>query len=162
MSKYFPKRVELSVVALPNEIWKDIPNYDGDYKISNLGRIYSHVSGKILSTKPHKTYGYANCPLGDKANRVTHRVHRLVAEAFLPNPENKKEVNHKNKDKADNRVENLEWMNGWENTQHRFGLVNWHSGQGRIAPVSHSVARRKLAGFSNVIIPMLNQIVPLK
>lgn len=162
MSKYFPKRVELSVVTLPNEIWKDIPNFNGDYKVSDLGRIYSLVSGRILSSKPHKTFGYVTCPLGDRSNRITFRVHRLVAEAFLPNPENKKEVNHKNKDKADNRVENLEWMNGWENTQHRFGLMNWHSGQGRIAPMSHSVARRKLAGFSNMIIPMLNQIVPLK
>lgn len=162
MSRYIPKRVDLLVATLPNETWKDISNYNGDYKISNLGRIYSNVCNRILNLSKRKQDGYIITSLGKRNDRVSIRVHRLVAEAFIPNPENKKEVNHKNKDKADNRVENLEWMNGWENTQHRFGLINWHSGQGRIAPMSHSVARRKLAGFSNVIIPMLNQIVPFK
>lgn len=163
MSKYIPKRVDLSVVTLPNEIWKDVPNYNGDYKISNLGRIYSYVSCRLLSLKPHKTFGYVTCPLGERKNRPTFRVHRLVAEAFIPNPENKKEVNHINKNRSDNRVENLEWSSAWENTQHKMGYGGiWNSNQGRIAQSDYSVAKRKLQGFSNVIIPMLNQIVPFK
>jgi hypothetical protein len=165
MSKYIPKRFELSDITLPNEIWKDLPNFDGNYKISNLGRVYSLVCKRILSSKAHKYTGYVVCPLGDKEKnikRVGFRVHRLVAEAFIQNPENKKEVNHINKNRADNRVENLEWCTGTENINHRFGNgANWHSGQGRIAPASHSVMRRKLNGLSNVIIPILNKMIPM-
>lgn len=161
MSKYFPKRLELSDVTLPNEIWKDIPNFNQEYKISNLGRVYSQISGKILSSKPNKTYGYVICPLGVKDKRVFFRVHRLVAEAFLSNPFNKKEVNHKNKDRANNTVENLEWMSGWENNQHKLGYNNWHNSQGRITPSDYSVVRRKLKGFSEIIKPILEKLVPV-
>jgi hypothetical protein len=162
MGKYIAKKVSLIEVTLENEIWKDILETNGKYLVSSLGRIYSNVSLKILNTNPHKITGYVNVPLGSRQGGKTYRLHRLVAQAFIPNPFNKKEVNHKNKDKEDNRVENLEWMNAWENQAHKQGIKTWNNWQGRIAPQDYSVARRKMKGFSEKIIPMLEKIVPLK
>ncbi len=161
MSKYISKRINLSDVTLENEIWKDIDKTNSLFKISSLGRIYSNVSRRLLSLKPHKTYGYVCLPLSDGNKRITFRSHRLVAEAFIPNPTNKKEVNHKNKDRSDNRVENLEWATGWENTQHKYGIGIWNNHQGKISTTNHSIARRKLEGFSNKIVPMIQKLVPL-
>jgi hypothetical protein len=162
MSDYAAKRLVLSEITLENEIWKEIPQSNGLFQVSSLGRVFSNVSKHLLSLKPHKTYGYVITPMGNgKGNRVGYRVHRLVAEAFIANPHNKKEVNHKNKDRADNRVENLEWNTGWENTQHKYGYDVWHNSQGRIKPTHDSVARRRVEGFSKVIIPMINKLVPL-
>lgn len=89
-----------------NEIWKDIPEYEGLYQASNLGRIKSLLYGKekILKTRIHPL-GYELINLKNK----TYRVHYLVAQAFIPNPNNLPEINHKNEIKNDNRVENLEW-----------------------------------------------------
>ncbi len=162
MKKYYRgQMVSLQKCTLPNEKWKDIKGYEGMYKVSSLGRIYSYVCGRLLKTNPHKTYGYVCIPLGKRKDGKSFRVHRLVAEAFIPNPYNKKEVNHKNKIKSDNSVENLEWMSGVENNNHRFGNIHWHKDQDRISPSDYSVKRRALEGFSKVIIPMINELVPL-
>ena len=89
-----------------NEIWKDIPNYEGIYQVSNLGRIKSLLFNKekILKTRIHPN-GYELINLKGK----TYRVHHLVAITFLDNPNNYKEINHKNEIKNDNCVSNLEW-----------------------------------------------------
>lgn len=93
------------------EIWKDISGYNGKYQVSNTGRVRSFAKGKnnpqIL--KPYNTRGYCTVGLCDKNKRTTALVHRLVAMAFIPNPNNLKEVNHKDEDKQNNHVENLEW-----------------------------------------------------
>lgn len=162
MGKYIAKMVSLADATLENEIWKEISETNGQYLISSLGRVYSNVSLRLLNTNPHKKTGYVNVPLGNRQERKTYRVHRLVAEAFIPNPFNKKEVNHKNRNKEDNRVENLEWMNAWENQAHKNGIQTWNNWQGRISPQDYSVAKRKMQGFSEKIIPMLEKIVPLK
>ena len=161
MGKYIAKRVSLDEATLPNEIWKDVVGYEEKYKVSNLGRIYSEISKKILN--PHKNIlnGYYQMPLGNRPNRKNFRLHRLVAEAFIPNPFNKKEVNHKNKDINDNRVKNLEWMNAWENQAHRNGVTMWNNWQGRITSLDYSVGRRKIEGFSERIIPMLEKMIPI-
>jgi hypothetical protein len=161
MGKYIAKRISLAEATLENEIWKEIPQTGNNYSVSSLGRIYSHIGQKLISIKPHKTFGYVVVPLGRKINRQAFRIHRLVAEAFVPNPFNKKEVNHKNKDKADNRIENLEWMNASENQNHKNGFSSWNNWQNRIAPTEYSVMKRKLEGFSQIIIPMLKKLVPL-
>ena len=101
--------------------WKDIPGYPG-YKASDDGQIASfkkYSSGYIMAQ--HKsTNGYmrVNLQHGDKSTCAG--VHRFVAMAFIPNPDNLPEVNHKNGDKTDNRVENLEWVTSSQNHLHAY------------------------------------------
>lgn len=92
------------------EIWKDIEGYEGLYQVSNYGRVKSLRFGKekILKARD-EGHGYFQVGLFKDGKQVFKRVHRLVAEAFLPNPNNYKEINHKDEDKSSNIVENLEW-----------------------------------------------------
>lgn len=99
------------------EIWKDVVGYEGLYKISNLGRVYSLKTGKNLKQIDNGR-GYLQVGLWKNGKRFCHKVHRLVAEAFIPNPNNLEEVNHKNEIKTDNRVENLEWCTHAYNTRY--------------------------------------------
>ena len=96
-----------------NEIWKDIPEYENLYQVSSLGRVkslnYLHTRNeKIL--KPIKDInGYMKVNLCKENKRKAIKIHRLVCEAFLNNPNNLPQINHKNEIKEDNRVENLEF-----------------------------------------------------
>lgn len=116
----------------PPEIWKDIPNYEGRYQVSNLGRIKSlpksvtystgrtqHYPEKIMKPVVSKYTGYVNIGLnnGSKSQK-TYRIQRLVAEVFIDNPNNLPEVNHLNYDKLDNSVLNLEWADRYRQNQH--------------------------------------------
>ena len=106
------------------EIWRDIKNYEGIYEVSNLGRIKSiSRNGTIKENrilKPNKVMGYSQVGLQKYGTRKYKKIHRLVAEAFIPNPENKKEVNHKDGNKANNCVDNLEWVTTSENQLHSY------------------------------------------
>ena len=94
------------------EIWKDISGFEGVYEISSYGRVRSVKSGKILSTsKCGGCRGYLSVCLSKNGKRYGKLVHRLVAEAFIPAVEGLSEVNHKDEDKTNNRVENLEFCN---------------------------------------------------
>lgn len=93
------------------EIWVDIVGYEGLYSISNLGRIASHHRGenRILHPATHKWNGYSYVDLSKNGVRKSFRVHVLVAKHFLPNPQGLVDINHKDEDKLNNRVDNLEW-----------------------------------------------------
>ena len=98
------------------ENWKDIQGYEGIYAISDCGNVLSIRSGKNLVKK--NTHGYDYVVLSVNGKCKTMRIHRLVALAFIPNPDNKPTVNHINEIKTDNRVCNLEWATTKEQNTH--------------------------------------------
>lgn len=111
---------------------KRVENFIG-YLVSADGDIFSRVSnpinnpnGVITKLKPEKDrWGYLRVTLYKK-NKPYHKlIHRLVAEAFIPNPENKPEVNHKNGIKTDNRIINLEFVTASENTKHKYRVLGY-------------------------------------
>ena len=108
------------------EIWKDIPNYEGLYQASTLGRIRSltrtHLEKPIIRVASTDKDGYLKLVLVKNKQRKTFRVHRLVAETFIPNPENKPQVNHRDENPANNCVTNLEWMTPKENINYGTGI----------------------------------------
>ena len=109
------------------EIWKPIEQLNGRYEISNQGRIRGVWSGKILKLfKSNAGYLQARVYKGNNKN-VTVYVHRLVAMAFVPNTDNKRDVNHIDGNKSNNSVINLEWVTPKENVNHaqRMGLMNF-------------------------------------
>lgn len=94
--------------------WRDVPGWEGIYQVSADGRIR-----RLTENNPTlMDNGYVYASFYDKPRKQQKALHRVVAEAFIPNPDNKPEVNHKNGDKTDNRVENLEWVTAKENSDH--------------------------------------------
>ena len=119
------------------EIWKDILNYEGLYQISNLGnvkslerthKIYNYkkkekvnrtIKEHIMAQEKSKT-GYKNVALCKEGKSKLYLTHRLVAQAFISNPNKKPQVNHKDGNKLNNNVENLEWVTASENNKHAW------------------------------------------
>ena len=117
------------------EIWKDITEFEGRYQVSNLGRIRTlggkHGEGKGYYTRkekimsPSKAGRYAIATLCSNGKQYYKHVHRLVAEAFLPNTDNKPYINHIDGDTFNNQVNNLEWATNSENQLHSvYNLKN--------------------------------------
>lgn len=116
---------------LQNEIWKDVVGFEGLYQVSNLGRIYIMdkrlfgctgyrlVKGKIAKLQIDKK-GYFMKMFTGINGKKNMFIHRAVAMAFIPNPENKPAVNHLNGIRTDNRVDNIEWCTYSENNLHAF------------------------------------------
>lgn len=96
-----------------NEIWKDIPGYEGLYQVSNMGRVLSlhyRKSNKARLLSPRKErHNYLNVFLCKNGHKEIKKIHQLVALAFLPNPNKYTEINHKDENPQNNRADNLEW-----------------------------------------------------
>jgi len=126
----------LSIVSpevVDDEIWKSIPGYEGSYqasrygKIRSVGRLVSYNGGVVFrdvhELKLHVgADGYEHCMLSVRGESKLCSVHRLVASAFIPNPGNLPQVNHRDGNKINNNVENLEWVTNIENLQHSIEL----------------------------------------
>ena len=91
------------------EIWKDVKGYESLYQVSNLGRIRSIKNGIKIKKQYERPNGYMQVCLCQNGKITTYKTHRLVAEAFIPNINNLPEVNHKDENKINNCVDNLEW-----------------------------------------------------
>lgn len=107
------------------EEWKDVKGYEGLYEVSNFGRVRgkerftnNRINKKRIMFGALHPDGYHIVNLQSK----TYRVHCLVAEAFIPNPNNKPHVNHINGDKLDNAIANLEWVTDLENSRHAIAI----------------------------------------
>lgn len=110
------------------EIWIDIEKLDSLYRISNFGNVKS-IRRKKLKPMQDNGKGYKQLYVQIKNKRFVFYIHRLVAEAFIPNPSNKPHINHKNGIKSDNRVDNLEWVTQSENLKHAVNKNLIKSGQ---------------------------------
>jgi len=140
-----------------NEIWKDIEGFEGLYQVSNFGRVKSlpriikfrnstkSESGKILKIG-YSTKGYCQVYLSKDGIKKTLPVHRLVAIAFIPNPENKPQANHKTGDKSINYEWELEWNDNSENQIHAFkhGL-NKITQKHKAAAIKNGLRKRRLS-----------------
>lgn len=113
------------------EIFKDIPGYEGLYQVSNYGRVKSLYTDKILS--PHLNWaGYPEVILYRNHKRYKEKIHRLVATTFIPNPDNKPQVDHIDTDKTNNQQNNLRWVTNKENSNNpltRKHMSEWQIGR---------------------------------
>jgi hypothetical protein len=102
------------------EEWKDIVGYEGLYQVSNTGRVKSLKKCELLMKHQISNCGYCRVSLRKPKSSIKYSIHRLVAEAFLPNPNNLPQVNHIDGNKLNNLVDNLEWNTRSENQKHAY------------------------------------------
>lgn len=123
---------------MEDEIWKDVVGYEGMYQVSNMGRVLSieRDTTRICSTRKDSVFhvkggyvymhdnqhGYVVCNLSKDKKSKSFSVHRLVAIAFIPNPNGYREVNHIDGNKLNNRSDNLEWCTRQQNIRHSFDM----------------------------------------
>lgn len=129
--------------------WKEIPNTDGLYLISSEGKVFSVRSNKVLRNQQIKN-GYWRIELNVDGEKERHFIHRLVAEAFLPNPDNLPCVNHKDENPSNNCVDNLEWCTHSYNTNYGNRLAKFQEHiqacRGSANPQSKTIYQYDLEG----------------
>lgn len=118
-----------------NEEWKDIPGFEGKYQISSLGNVrtlnykrtkQTRLMNGVTDVRGYKCIAFREGGVGSKQKHFM--VHRLVAGSFIPNPDNKPFVNHKDGDRSNNKVDNLEWCTRAENEKHKIYELGHPSG----------------------------------
>ena len=142
---------------MKNKIWKDIPDYEGLYQVSNFGEVKSlpkirnvfssnYIAKERILKPALNDSGYKIVVLTKNKKSKSLRVHRLVALAFIPNLENKPQVNHKDGNKLNNHIDNLEWCTNSENEIHAYklGLKKINDG---CFKTGHKYLRRKNNGL---------------
>jgi hypothetical protein len=124
-------------------MWKPIEDYEGLYEVSAGGEV-RRVGGGILKLQK-ETHGYASVSLSKNGKRISRKVHRLVAKAFIPNPYGYNVINHKDGDKKNNSAANLEWTTSAQNNQH-----SWDIGRNHNTEKQREAARRTI-GFAREV-----------
>ena len=126
-----------------NTVWKPVVGYEGLYEVSENGEVRNVKTQKVLS--PRNSTSYSMLALFNNGKRKDLKVHRLVAKSFLPNPQNKPQVNHKDGNKLNNHFENLEWCTNSENQKHAYktGLRKVTDYQKEIVKIAVSKAHSK-------------------
>lgn len=126
---------------MEKEIWKPVNGYEELYEVSSLGRVisrnYRRTGNRQELGQWISAYGYKIVHLTNGGKTRTVGVHRLVARAFIPNPNNKKEVNHKDGNKENNVVKNLEWVSRNENQRHKYRILGYPPVRARCKPVAN-------------------------
>lgn len=144
------------------EIWRDIPKYEGLYQVSNYGRVKSlnykrtHKE-KIINPAIHPS-GHLHVLLYKDGSSKTFQIHRLVAEAFIPNPNKSKIVHHIDHNPQNNRIENLEWLNrashqALHNVESRSKIVYQYTLEGELVKIWESASeasRQTNISFGNI------------
>lgn len=126
--------------------WRTIKELNGLYKVSDKGLVKKTKTNKLMTPKPNYK-GYLRITFIIKGKRTILRVHRLVAQAFVPNPKNLPQVNHKNGIKTDNRADNLEWVTNEQNYEHALknNLVWWKK-----RPIALFENEKEIARYSSI------------
>ena len=109
-----------------NEVWKDVVGYEGQYQVSDIGNVRSvarkdsigRKCGGVTLRPSHDKYGYLRVTLCKNSKLNTKLVHRLVAQAFVPNPNGYSEINHRDENKVNNELSNLEWCDAKHNVNY--------------------------------------------
>lgn len=133
------------------EIWKEVDGFNGDYLISNFGNLKSrkYNKEKLLSLTPN-LYGYIEKQLYKESRYYTKKIHRLVAEAFIPNLNNLPQVNHIDGNKQNNCVSNLEWCTSLENVHHRYEVLHkFRSSDKKVICVETNIVYDSITKASN-------------
>lgn len=130
-----------------DEIWRDIEGYDGEYQVSNFGRVKSRkkIKGvtRELIMSLITTSGWVTITLYKKGVGIPFQIHRLVAKTFVPNPHNRKQVRHIDGDKTNNRADNLKWIKPKKPIDYKGVKKNGNSYMDSewVSPPRHSVKR---------------------
>lgn len=165
--------VKLTEEELAHEEWRDITEFTG-YQVSNMGRIRSldrivsytnklgkevklTISGQIISLRQHKRDKYLKLRIRNNSKRIVLSVHRLVAKAFLPNPNNLYTINHKDEDRTNNKVTNLEWMSIKDNDN--YGRRNTNIRKARLKQYKDIKFAKAI---DNIVINVYDDILKIK
>lgn len=156
---------------MSSEIWKDVVGYEGLYKVSNFGNVVKMPTLQHRISKYGKKFtqlapkapslmrpaldfdGYPTLSLSKNGTSHTYRVHRLVAIAFIDNPDNKPQVNHKNGVKNDNCVDNLEWCTQSENIRHSVDVLGNSIGSPKGSHKSEEQKKKQSEAMSGRVLP---------